>query len=313
MILLPFNLLLGLFIISYYSKIKYKLSHEIVKNDENIKLLNEYVPTSIADENGLIKEVNEAFCNLTGYSKNELVGRSHSILKSGYQSKEFYENMWKTISSGNVWNGEFENLKKNKQKYWIEMVIYPKVNPETNEKEYFSISHNVTDKKLMDKLAHTDHLTNLANRKKIDHELEHAIYQVKRNDVDYVILLLDIDYFKKVNDTYGHQVGDSVLVEVSNILRANTRKSDFIGRWGGEEFVIIASHTSCENGLKLAQKIRESVEKYKFKTVGHKSISIGLSCFSKDDDSQTVMERVDSLLYKAKETGRNKVVYDESI
>jgi len=307
---IPFNILVGLIIIFYYSKIKYQLSKEIIKNDENITLLNKYVPMSMADERGKIIEVNEAFCKLSGYTKTELIGNTHAILKSGKQSKDFYEEMWQSISNDIIWEGEFENIKKNGQSYWIEMMIYPKYNPITKQKEYLSISHNITDKKLMDRLAHTDHLTNLANRKKIDKELEHAIYQVQRNDVDYALLLIDIDYFKKVNDIYGHQVGDNVLVEIAKLLSENTRKSDLVGRWGGEEFMIIASHTDLQSGLRLAQKIHMAISKHSFDLVGRKTVSIGLSIFTKEDSAETIVERTDTHLYQAKETGRNKVVSD---
>lgn len=307
---IPFNILVGLIVIFYYSKIKYQLSKEIIKNDENINLLNKYVPMSIANQKGIIIEVNEAFCALSGYTKKELIGKTHAILKSGKQDDGFYQNMWEKISNNHIWEGEFENIKKNGQRYWIEMIIYPKYNLQTKQKEYLSISHNITDKKLMDKLAHTDHLTNLANRKKIDKELEHSLYQVQRNSVEYVLLLIDIDYFKKVNDLYGHQVGDSVLVEIANILTKNTRKSDIVGRWGGEEFMIIASHTSLQSGLRLAQKINNAVAKHNFKIAGNKTVSIGLSVFSKEDTIESVIARTDSHLYQAKETGRNKVVSD---
>lgn len=175
-----------------------------------------------------------------------------------------------------------------------------------------SISNNITDKKLIEEIANTDHLTNLANRKKIDDELTKAIYNAQRYKLDFCVLIIDIDHFKEVNDTYGHNIGDSVLIELAHILRSTTRTTDIVGRWGGEEFIIITPNLVLEEAVKLAQKINLIVAVHPFKFVHHKTISIGVAQFDKNDVAEAIIHKADINLYKAKVTGRNKVIYDEN-
>ena len=157
-------------------------------------------------------------------------------------------------------------------------------------------------------LSNTDKLTGLNNRGRIDEILKDEIEQVKNNEYNISIILLDIDYFKLVNDTYGHHVGDIVLVEIANILKTNIRKCDIVGRWGGEEFMIILKNINLENAVKEAERIRKVICNYKFTTVGNISASFGVTNINKFDDEVKVLNRVDNALYKAKNTGRNKVV-----
>ena len=129
----------------------------------------------------------------------------------------------------------------------------------------------------------------------------------RRYNVDFSIILLDIDNFKSVNDTYGHDVGDYVLQTMAKTLRTHIRITDIIGRWGGEEFLIICNNTNLDNSKILAENIRKIVENIKFDKVGTKTISLGLSEFQKDDDVKSIFKRADDALYEAKTTGKNKV------
>ena len=119
--------------------------------------------------------------------------------------------------------------------------------------------------------------------------------------------MLDIDHFKSVNDTFGHQVGDDVLFKVSTILQNCLRKTDTLFRWGGEEFIILCPYTNLENAEQLAQKIRKNIEEFEFDRVGHKTISIGLSSIKVCESAQEIITKTDKALYRAKENGRNMV------
>ncbi len=123
-------------------------------------------------------------------------------------------------------------------------------------------------------------------------------------------MMLDIDHFKDVNDTYGHQIGDSVLIEFANILKKHSRKTDIVGRWGGEEFIIICLDTNIQGATNLAENLRASIEEFEFSIINHKTVSIGVSEVKDTDNIKTLIKRVDDYLYKAKESGRNKVISD---
>lgn len=139
--------------------------------------------------------------------------------------------------------------------------------------------------------------------------LEDEINRVQRYQTALSLIILDIDYFKSVNDTFGHQVGDSVLIEMSNILQENLRNTDLLGRWGGEEFLIICPHTDINGTKELAEHLRLKIEKYDFKVIGHKTSSFGVTSFKAGDTIESLLKRADDNLYKAKENGRNQVVY----
>ncbi|MBU3013964.1 diguanylate cyclase [Poseidonibacter lekithochrous] len=168
--------------------------------------------------------------------------------------------------------------------------------------------------KQLKQLSITDKLTGLYNRIKLDTALDYAVEQFNRYNTIFGVIIVDIDFFKSVNDTYGHQVGDTILVEFSSLMKKYIRKTDFIGRWGGEEFMIVCSETSLENMLVLANKLREKIETYNFSIVKHKTASFGVSIYKKGETLDSMIARADQALYVAKDRGRNKVeTIEESI
>jgi diguanylate cyclase (GGDEF)-like protein len=160
----------------------------------------------------------------------------------------------------------------------------------------------------LEKKASMDFLTKLYNREKFNSFLDYEINKIKRYKEQYLsLLIVDIDYFKYVNDTHGHLVGDSVLQEIGKILSVCSRDSDIVARWGGEEFVVMLPQTNIDQAVLVAEKLRATVEKHKFDTVKHVTCSIGVSQFHKNEDKETLFKRTDKALYKAKHNGRNKV------
>jgi len=163
----------------------------------------------------------------------------------------------------------------------------------------------------LERISITDRLTGLYNRHKIDSVLENEFKRSNRFSNTFSLILIDIDNFKSVNDTFGHQTGDKVLTEVANILLNSIRSIDIIGRWGGEEFLIIATETELEGAILLAESIRIKVEKHSFSEVGSKTLSIGVSSYKKADTIKSLIFRADSALYVAKDKGKNQVQHSQ--
>jgi len=166
------------------------------------------------------------------------------------------------------------------------------------------------DYKKIELLSVTDKLTQLYNRTKIEQLFSEIIKRAERYDEVFSVILLDLDHFKAVNDKYGHLVGDSVLKELSQILVNTVRGTDYVGRWGGEEFIIIAPMTDADSAAELAEKVRKRIEKYPFTKVGNKTASFGVALFVQGDSEDSMTSRADEHLYRAKQSGRNRVVGD---
>ena len=173
-----------------------------------------------------------------------------------------------------------------------------------------AITDEITTKNLeLEQLSITDNLTRLFNRNKLDEILELEYNRANRYQYSFGVILIDIDYFKSVNDIYGHQMGDSVLKEIAQILKTHTRKTDTVGRWGGEEFLIICSETDLKGILSLAEKIRGEIADFSFSLKEQQTASFGVSIYKKDEAIDNMLKKADDALYKAKENGRNRIEY----
>lgn len=159
----------------------------------------------------------------------------------------------------------------------------------------------------LEKLAITDSLTGLANRMSLDNTLRAEMKRFHRHNHNFSIILMDLDYFKKINDQLGHQAGDKVLKNVARTIQRNVRQTDCPGRWGGEEFMIICPETDIQGGAVLANKIRQELESWSAKGVATVTASFGVTQINQDDDEDGLLIRVDAALYKAKKNGRNRV------
>jgi polar amino acid transport system substrate-binding protein len=168
----------------------------------------------------------------------------------------------------------------------------------------------IEDKNIaLEKLAITDKLTDVYNRTKLDEILLDEINRCKRFECSFGFCILDIDYFKSTNDSFGHLVGDKILISFAKLLKESIRETDYVGRWGGEEFVIIVPKTNKENLTAFAQKLRVKIENFDFEKVGKKTASFGITVTKENDTIETVIKRADDALYQAKKNGRNKVCF----
>lgn len=159
----------------------------------------------------------------------------------------------------------------------------------------------------LERLSITDKLTGLANRRKLDEVIESEIQRAQRFDHRLGVIMLDLDHFKQVNDTYGHQVGDKVLAELGELLRSQLRETDVAGRWGGEEFLVICPHTDESGVMTVAEKIWQALQVHSFPGAGRTTASLGVTSFRDGDEARNMIARADMALYSAKRNGRNRV------
>ena len=165
----------------------------------------------------------------------------------------------------------------------------------------------VEKNRLLEVLSVTDKLTGLYNRRKLDELLNEQISLADRYGTPMSIIMLDIDHFKRVNDTHGHGVGDDVLVGMANLLRQNMRETDALGRLGGEEFVVVCRHNNFSESMAAATKLRQAIADHIFPVVGQVTSSLGVASWRADDTATTLLARADEALYRAKHAGRNRV------
>lgn len=282
------------------------LSQAVMQTDDMI---------SITDSNGVIIYVNDAFCKHTGYSRQELIGQTNSQLKSGEHDVEFYQALWQTLISGETFKSTFVNRKKDGSLFFVDQVITP-IFSEQNQLTHFVSTGNDSTEQVhlnnrLTEMATMDSLTGVFNRHKITELLENEINRFQHNPLTpFGLLMFDIDHFKKINDTYGHTVGDTVLKELCQAVRSGLRKSDSFGRMGGEEFLILAPNIMSESSLyALTEKLLQVVADKVFTETSKVTVSIGVTLVQPKDSSKTLLKRVDDALYIAKNSGRNQGVY----
>jgi len=202
-------------------------------------------------------------------------------------------------------------ITKNKKIKWIldnTVIVRNEAGKIINFVGYLTDITEIKEKEVeLENLARVDQLTKINNRLYLDEILMSQYYRFNRYSEECSIILVDIDYFKSVNDKYGHLIGDKVLVEFANLLKKSIRKDDIVGRWGGEEFLIILPHTNIAKAAYLAEKLCKTVSEYNFSVVGHKTASFGVATFVHGMSVEQCVDMADAALYEAKEAGRNMV------
>lgn len=233
---------------------------------------------SETDLSGRITYVNEQFCDVSGYPREELLGANHRILNSGFHPPEFFVGMWRTISRGQVWKGEICNRGKDGTVYWVDSTMVPLVDESTGQvRKYLSIRFDVSEKR---QLLHTlqwrvghDVLTGLPNRAYLSDLLNQALESSRADGIPLAVCMLDLDGFKAVNDGYGHASGDLLLIEVAKRLKSIMRGEDVVARLAGDEFVLILRHVRDADELHGAmQRVLTAISRPY--TVGENSLSV---------------------------------------
>lgn len=283
------------------------LNRSVEVNRHLMKIVDSYVSFIRVDTLGIIQEISTNFCNFLQCTSSEMIGKNINILKSGLTPSEQYQDLWNTISSGQTFVHEIQDRNFSGTTNWYRVNISPNYNDANVLEGYVAIYENIDDAIKFKKNAETDTLTSLPNRFKIDEMLILEQRRANRNEEGFSVILVDIDHFKEVNDTFGHKEGDYLLQAISTVMEKNIRISDFLGRWGGEEFLVICPNTDMHGAYTLAENLRMAVENFPFPTIGHKTASFGVAQYEKTENLEMLFARVDKALYAAKGGGRNQV------
>ncbi|MFK2823711.1 diguanylate cyclase domain-containing protein [Arcobacter sp. YIC-80] len=279
-------------------------------------------PMIITDKDSFIINANNAFCKVMGYSKKDVIGRRPSMFKSKHQDKEFYAKLWFTLNKEGSWSGEIYNTKKDKQKIPLRSTITAIKDDNGIVThylgQYIDISEQIDKQKVLEYQATHDNLTGLPNRLLLLDRIEHAITKTIRHQIIGGLIFIDLDNFKQINDTLGHDIGDKLLIMVAQKLKACIRQEDTIARIGGDEFIVlvdcIGSRTqeAKENLSSLANKIKDSLNSISH-IDGHKNIStpsIGITLFKDSSvNAQDIIKQADTAMYVAKKQGKNSIEF----
>lgn len=268
----------------------------------------------ISDPKGLILDVNQAFTDQTGYSREEALGKPASMLNSGHHEARFFREMFATVGRQGFWQGEVWNRCKSGSLTVVLMCISAVHNEAGLLTHYVGVFSDITQKKMneqqLERLAHFDPLTGLPNRTLMGDRLHLALAQANRRDTLLAVCYLDLDGFKAINDTWGHPVGDRLLVDVAERLQRSLRAGDTAARLGGDEFILLLNDLSSLAELEhLLQRILDFLSR-PFQ-VGERpltiSASMGVTLFPRDEgDADTLIRHADQAMYQAKQRGRNR-------
>jgi len=299
----------------------------IKKAEDHLRLTGQVIESTreaivITDAENRIVSINRAFTDVTGYTREDVLGRDPSVLASGRHDKAFFHNMWESLHVRDSWQGELWNRRKNGEIFPLWTNISSIRDNNGNLTHFVAIFADISEHKATLKhiefLAHHDTLTKLPNRLLLLDRLQQAINLAEREKHRVALMFLDLDRFKQVNDSLGHHVGDDLLVAVVDRLKSCVRETDTISRQGGDEFVIVLPDIFDSNAATIiAEKILETLRE-PFVIDGHQlstSFSIGISLYPDDGrEIATLMQNADTAMYHAKESGRNNChFYDESM
>lgn len=271
----------------------------------------------ITDKDGIIESVNPSFCHITGYSLQDVVGKSPNILSSGRHDQTFYQKMWQVLVQQGRWQGEIWNKRKNGEVYPQWLTITAIRNDEQQVSQFAAIFSDITERKQQEhqihQLAYIDELTGLANRRMFADRLQLALANAHRHNHMLAVLYLDLDLFKRINDTLGHQAGDQALKEFARRLNSTVREGESVARLGGDEFTILLPElTNAESVQNLAQRIISQIEK-PVRLLGQEFVlttSIGIALYPQDGvNAEQLLKHADVAMYQAKSSGRNQFCF----
>lgn len=283
--------------------------------EKKIRVIDEYVNLCVTDKNGVIIDVSKSYCNLTGYTRAELIGKRHNILRYEKTENRVYKELWETINNKKIWEGELTNVKKDGEIFNTKILITPELDENQNIVNFIAYSQDISYQKKIELISVTDELTKLYNKREFNNIFTRSVENAKRFNNPYTMLMIDIDFFKQYNDSYGHLKGDYALESVAKAMKkCCTRSTDISFRLGGEEFGLIFIASNQKEALVFAKKIQDEIHNLKIehkssKVSSYLTVSIGLFFsenirdFSKDD----IYQRCDDALYFAKKAGRNNI------
>ena len=290
------------------------------KSEEKLELLASVFKSAgeaimITDTDGIIKDVNFAFCTTTGYSKEDVVGKKTNILNSGKQDKQYYKIMWETLKETGSWNGEIWNKRKNGEIFAELLMINTVFDEQGNANYFIALFSDITNiknyEKSLENMANYDQLTKLPNRVLLADRLLNNIAQTKRNKKNLAVIFLDLDGFKEVNDSYGHFIGDKLLIALAKIMKEALREGDTLSRIGGDEFVaVLIDLDDISSALPIINRLCEiasktiEIEKHSIQV----SASLGVTFYPQEEtvSADQLLRQADQAMYQAKVSGKNR-------
>ncbi|MEH6470077.1 MAG: EAL domain-containing protein [Halopseudomonas sp.] len=268
----------------------------------------------ITDISGDIEYVNQAFEKITGYSHDEVVGQNPRILRSSKTPTTTYQELWDTLASGESWEGELMNQRKDKSSYWIQAGISPVRDDDGEITHFLAIQEDITLRKAQERQikhqANYDNLTELPNRFLAMDRMSQAINSAIRHDQTVIVMFIDLDNFRQINTTLGQEIGDQLISRAASRIRETVRQTDTVARYGGDEFLVILSDLdSTDDASRVAEKVLTMLAK-PFNVDGNEltiTASIGISLFPDDgQDPYELLRQADSAMFGAKDDGGNR-------
>ena len=291
---------------------------ELAHSEKQMRILSSAVEQTaemvmITDVLGVIEYVNPAFEAITGYPREEVIGKKPALLQSGKMDPQVYHNLWETVLHGDSFSDVFINKRKDGSIFYEEKTITPVVDPDKKISHFVAtgkdISERMRTQERLHYMAHHDTLTNLPNRTLFQDRLRQAMARARWHNRLIAVMFIDIDHFKTINDDYGYDVGDQLLIQLTKRFSSSTRAGDTIARFGGDEFAILLDDIASEKDVSLlAKKLLDTLAPVF--TIAEQQIlvtaSIGVSIFPSDgDDEETLLRNADVAMYRAKDLGRN--------
>ena len=284
---------------------------------EKLSLAVECSPNAviITDGKGVIEYINPKITEITGYSLQDAIGEQCSLLKSGTTPNDVYKELWETILSGNTWQGELQNRKKNGDLFWSLEQISPMINEYGEIIHFIATMTDITsqkeEKEEISYQASHDLLTGLINRREFEKRLERVLKSAQDEGSKHALCFMDLDQFKIINDTCGHVAGDELLRQVGDLMLSKVRQRDTLARLGGDEFALLMEHCEVRQAQDTSQKLIDTLADFRFHWEEHVftiGISIGLASIDHNIQScDEILSYVDSACYAAKDAGRNRV------
>lgn len=311
-----------MFLVSIHKDHFFDELEAVIKELDDIRYaLEESSIVAITDAFGAITYVNDKFCEISQYEREELIGKDHNIVNSSHHSKQFFRTLWQTIRKGKVWRGEIKNKTKQGNYYWVDTTIVPFVGADGKVTQFVSIRNDITDRKIAEEkiryIAYHDDLTQLPNRRYLLKYLDKKIKRRLESKKPFFVFLMDLDRFKILNDSFGHRAGDRLLIKISERLLKLSNEIDILARYGGDEFVILAEIESKEQAMEFAQKCLREIRKPVVVNGQpyYITASLGISQFPADGlEEEELIKRAEMSMYFMKENSNNDAqFYNEHI
>ncbi|PHQ65481.1 MAG: GGDEF domain-containing protein [Sulfurimonas sp.] len=313
--------LIAFYLMRFFSKLQVKLEAELdertVELQNSLSFLESYkdaidsnLIVSKTDLDGIITYVNDNFCKVTGYSREEVIGKNHNILRDKSFSKAMYKKLWSTIVTRETWHGRIRNVKKDGSLYWVDATITPIINANGNITEYISIRHDITQlidqKNELKTFANTDSLTKLGNRNALKEEIE--------NGENIFLILVNIDSFSQLNDFYGHELGDAILIEfASKLLEICSLNEELkLFRVSGDEFVVLTVDVPAHSVVQQAQSIVKYINSHIYE-VKDETVEINATVSISLEEKDQLLITADMALKIARREAKDLIVFDKAM